>query len=110
MNTSQIKTSLEELGISNPMNKWLKLSQISVIRLAQDSNLYLDNDTELYYFDSTNEIMYCTFGDFKNYTSSETSVATHKAYRIYPFNMIAGFICTTIAGPQGSYYTKRFTR
>ena len=110
MTTSQIKKSLEHLGISNPMNKWLKLTQISTIRLAQDGNLFLDNDTELYYFDTASEIMYCTYGDFHNYSKTETSASDHKHYRMYPFDMVAGFICSTVAGPYGSYYTRNFTR
>ena len=111
MTTSQITTSLSELGLSNSTGIWLKIpSNISVIRLAQDTNLYVDHDTELYYFDTVNELMYCSFGDFSKYSSSETEINAHKHSRIYPFNMISGFICSTIAGPQGSYYTKRFTR
>lgn len=111
MTTSQITNSLTELGISNPMNKWVKLPRnISMIRLAQDTNIYIDHNTELYYFDTANELLYSSFGDFSKYDSIETASTAHSQDRIYSFNMIAGFICSTYAGPQGSYYTKNFTR
>ena len=110
MTSNQIISALKHYGISSPENKWLKLTNISVIKLISDSNIYIDANSELYYFDTTNNMLYSTFGKFFNYDKSETDKTAYKHHRIYHFDAISGFINSTEAGPYGSYYTKKFNR
>ncbi len=110
MTSKQITTILTDLGISNPMNTWLKLSNISVLKISQDVSIFIDKDSELYYFDSNSEMLYSTFGRFQNYNKTETDLEAYEHQRIVPFDSLNAFICTTEAGPYGSYYNKKFSR
>jgi hypothetical protein len=110
MTSNQITTVLNDLGISNPTNTWLKLSNISVLKISQDINIFIDKDSELYYFDSKSGILYSTFGDFRNYNKVETDLEAYDHQRIVPFDSLNAIICTTEAGPYGSYYNKKFSR
>jgi hypothetical protein len=110
MTSNQINICLTSFGITDPMNKWLKPTQFPIIFLDQDSNIFTSDNDELYYFDSTNNILRVahSVGSYKTITNDASSVSSYPSDRCYDFSIISGFIRSVYCGILGSYYTKSF--
>ena len=112
MTSKTIKKILTETyGISNPLDRWLKLSDIlAIIYISKDINIYI-NDEELYYFDSESELMYISkSGSYKKLEASDVKSDLESYDVVFQlcFENIGGFINTSINGPYGVYLTRRF--
>ena len=109
MTSEKIKTILEEYyGISEPLNCWLKLPQISVIYLHCDPKIYID-ETELYYFDSSKKMLYVSKSErYRNLGVNDVTeeLSAYPVHTKYAMDTIAGFIQTSEVGPYGTLITK----
>lgn len=111
MTPTKIKKILETFyGISNPFDRWLKLPQISIIHLAQDANIYLDNDSLYYFSSATEELFISTRYSHVNLTNENInpSLDSYSITNRFQLKSIAGFISTSVSGPYGTYINRRF--
>lgn len=111
MTSKKLEKILIKNGISNPLNKWIKIKQISIFHLTVDANIFVNPDCELYYIDTTNNLLRVSY-DPRYYSMDEIpnnkNVNEYPTTTAYTLDIINGVITSVVAGPQGSYYTKRF--
>ena len=110
MTSSKIETLLEEYyGMSNPLNKWLRFREISIIYLSQDANIYIGED-QIFYFDTSDNSLNISENDsYKDIDlDGKTSIDDFPVHTKLPIDTIAGFISTSVMSPYGAYITKRF--
>lgn len=111
MNKTKIQTVLSEVyGITDPLNRWIKLPQISVIYLDQDANIYV-NENCLFYFNSNdNTLNLAQNYVYKNLSSQDikSSLDSYLITSRFDLNKVAGFINTVVSGPYGTYINRRF--
>lgn len=107
MNIKKLKYILnEKLGV--PMDQWVVLKNVPVILSHHDASIYTDEKTRLYYFDTTNELIRVSYGDFSEFNENIYDPEAFVNHSIYDLGDIAGVSTTVTHGPQGTYYTKRF--
>ena len=109
MTSSKISNILKTYyGISDSLNRWIKLPQISIIHLEQEANLYTDLD-ELYYFDSKdNSLSISKNSKYKNLENIESSYNAYPVHIKIASDRITGFISTVSMGPSGVYLNRPF--
>lgn len=104
MTVSQVKYILSELGLS-VYNKWIRFpSIITEIQFANDARDYVDK-TVFYKIDTDKSVIYAS----RNHKENE-EIDNSKEYAIdgaYPIQYLDAFICSSIEGPYGSYYTRK---
>jgi len=107
MTSAKIETILSsKFGISDPMDCWLKLPQITAIYLHEDPNIYI-NDYELYYFNTDTKALYISRADsYPKLEQPETSFGAYPISAMFQFDSIAGFISSTEYIGLGSFHTK----
>lgn len=105
MTLSQIKFIFSEFGLPK-YNEWIRLpSSISEIQFANDARDYPDK-TIFYKIDTEKEIIYTSRGHKQDEKIDKT-----KDYSIddaYSIQYIDAFICSSVEGPYGTYYTMPF--
>jgi hypothetical protein len=103
MADNTFKKIMEVYGVT-VFDKWIRLPQISILFLEQDGNLYLDPDTQIFYFDSSNKMIYIS--ESPNYVNIKTLDSSLKSYPISvaaPMSKVVGAITSSVKGPFGAY-------
>ena len=105
MRLKQVKTVMNDIGLSI-FNTWTRMpTLLSEIQMANNAREYPDKKT-FYKIDTDNETILVS-----RYHDSDEEIDSSKDYDIdsvYYIQYIDAFICSSVAGPYGSYYTRMF--
>lgn len=109
MTTSKLSSLLSDAyGISDNLDKWIRLGDITIITTISDLRHYISDD-EIFYIDSENNLLYISQSDkFKDRTKTlEKPLDSYKINVAIDIDDIKGFSSSAAMGPYGTYYTKR---
>lgn len=83
MTSDFIKSSLESIGLSSPMNSWITLhNKVQRIGLVSDVNINVDFRSRMFYFDTTSEMLYIRRMTGDLYKCTEDVPAGYVSYTI----------------------------
>ena len=105
MDKEMISTILTELDIAE--NSWVAIeNKIPLLFLSQDGNIYSDDKTQRFRFNSSKQLVEIVYGKIINNTffslDNKTSNFTPDAFISY--ELIAGIIRSVYAGPNNTYF------
>lgn len=105
MRLNQVKKIMNSIGL-NVYDKWTRMpTLLSEIQMANNAREYPDKHS-FYKIDTSNETILVS----KNHETTEEvdNSAEYDVDDIYYMQYIDAFVCSSAAGPYGSYYTRMF--
>jgi len=112
--TSTALAHIVNAQIGYALNSWIKIEDIKLIVMGQDSVLYINPDECRYYFNTIDEILEISHGSIINniYTSIHSEiegVTPFTADSYVSFSELKGIVTSVFFGPYGTNYQRPFT-